>query len=69
MFTAYDKAIAAFITSLLGLLAAFNIPLPSGLNETTILAITPFITLVVTWLVPNKSELLAGAASKPGPTQ
>lgn len=53
MLTEYDKAIAAFLTSALGVLAAFNVEL-SWLSPTTIAAITPFISLIITWLVPNK---------------
>jgi hypothetical protein len=55
MVTQYDKAIAAFLTSLAGLGAAFGLSkYLTWLNQDTILAITPFVTMIVTWLVPNK---------------
>jgi hypothetical protein len=55
MITQYDKAIAAFLTSLAGLGAAFGLSkYLTWLNQDTILAITPFVTMIVTWLVPNK---------------
>lgn len=52
MFTSYDKAIAAFLTSLVGILAMFKLPV-GFISPETIAAVTPFITLVVTWIVPN----------------
>lgn len=55
MITSYDKAIAAFLTSLIGVLAMFNVS-AEWINPTTIGAITPFIAMVVTWLVPNKVD-------------
>lgn len=55
MYTEYDKAIVAFLSSLAGIVAAFNLTgLFPWLNSTTIAAITPFVTLVLTWLIPNK---------------
>jgi hypothetical protein len=69
MVTSYDKAIAAFLTSLLGLLAAFNLNF-SWLNPSTVAAVTPFVVLVVTWLVPNRAEPGApprAAAPPPSP--
>lgn len=55
MITQYDKAIAAFLTSLAGLAAAFGLSQYIGwLTQDTILAITPFVTMIVTWLVPNR---------------
>jgi len=54
MITQYDKAIAAFLSSVAGLAMAFGLTKwVSWLNQDTILAITPFVTMVVTWLVPN----------------
>lgn len=55
MLTAYDKAIAAFLTSLLGLVTAFSPKIGTWVNQDMILAITPFISLIVTFLVPNKA--------------
>lgn len=57
MVTPYDKAIAAFLTSLAGLIAAFYPPLAQWFNPDMVLAITPFISLIVTFLVPNKPSL------------
>ena len=51
MFTSYDKAIASFLGTLLPLLAAFGFHLP--FSTETIIAITPFISMILTWLVPN----------------
>lgn len=54
MITQYDKAIAAFLTSVAGLAAAFGLTkYVSWFNQDTILAITPFLTMIVTWVVPN----------------
>lgn len=64
MFTAYDKAIAAFITSLVGVLAIFKLPVGWATPE-MIAAITPFVTLVVTWIVPNlPAETIGQGISK-----
>lgn len=55
MYTAYDKAIAAFITSLLGILAMFKLPV-GWVTPEVVAALVPFLTMVVTWLVPNLPE-------------
>lgn len=57
MVTEYDKAIAAFLVSALGLLAAFHVDVP-WLTPGVIGAVTPFVTLVATWLVPNKKPVV-----------
>jgi hypothetical protein len=58
MVSQYDKAIAAFLTSLIGLIAAFSPRVKDWFNPDMILAITPFIAMIVTFLVPNKSPVL-----------
>lgn len=53
--TQYDKAIAAFLSSLASLITAFGAAKHvTWLNQDTVLAITPFITMIMVWLVPNK---------------
>jgi hypothetical protein len=53
MLTQYDKAIAAFLSALIGLLVAFNLPV-GWIDQNVILAVTPFIAAIITWIVPNK---------------
>lgn len=54
MYTQYDKAIAAFLTSVAGLAAAFGLTkVVTWLSQDVILAITPFVTAIVTWAVKN----------------
>lgn len=64
MYTEYDKAIAGFLTALLGVLAAFNVP-HEWLNPAVIAAVTPFATAIVVWLVPNLQARISVAASAP----
>lgn len=55
MVTQYDKAIAAFLSSVVGLATAFGLTkYLTWLNQDVIIAITPFVALVATFLVPNK---------------
>jgi len=53
MITEYDKAIAGFLTALVALLAAFKLPV-GWVTPDIILAVTPFLVAIVTWIVPNK---------------
>ena len=59
MVTQYDKAIAAFLSALVGLLLAFGLPV-GWLDQNIILAVTPFITAIVTWMVPNRPAIPGG---------
>ena len=59
MFTTVDKAITAFITSLIGILLSTNINIP-WLKPEIVQAVTPFITMVATWMVPNKPMAKGG---------
>lgn len=52
MYTQYDKAIAGLLTSLIGVLAAFNMPV-GWITPEIIAAVTPFVTMIVVFLVPN----------------
>lgn len=54
MLTQYDKAIAGFLTSLLGVLGAFHLDkyLP-WINSAVVAAITPFISYILIWAIPN----------------
>lgn len=53
MLTEFDKAIAAFLSSGLGLVAAWGLPVgPSTQN--VILSLTPLVSLIATYMVPNK---------------
>ena len=60
MITVYDKAIAGFLTAALSLLASFNLEF-WWFNATTISSITPFIVMIVVYLVPNRQEPVVGA--------
>lgn len=53
MVTEYDKAIAAFLVAGIQLLFAFKLTVP-GVSQEALLSIIPFVTGIVTWLVPNK---------------
>ena len=51
MLTQYDKAIVAFLTPVVAIL------LPDAwLSPEITTAITPFVTAIATWAVPNKPQ-------------
>lgn len=52
MYTQYDKAIAGLLTSLLGVLAMFQLPV-GWITPEVIGAVTPFLTMLIVFLVPN----------------
>jgi hypothetical protein len=54
MLTEYDKAIAAFLASAVQMLVAFKIGIP-GVSPESLLSMIPFVTGIVTWIIPNKS--------------
>lgn len=66
MYTEYDKAIAALLTALLGVLTAFNVD-PAWLSPAIVAAITPFVTAIVVWLVPNAAKPVPPPPAKQEP--
>jgi hypothetical protein len=55
MFTGMDKALAAFFTALVALLATFNIDLGAWAKDgTTVSVLAALITSIVVYYVPNK---------------
>jgi len=54
MFTEWDKAIAAFVTPILSILALTNI-LPADTATALVPTLTAVITAAATFFVPNKA--------------
>jgi hypothetical protein len=56
MYTAYDKAIAAAVIAIVGLLALiFHWSVPGWLTETNIMQVLVVVTPIVVGLIPNKA--------------
>jgi len=53
----YTKAIAALITSLIGIATAFNVPVDLGwITQTLIGAVAVILNVFFVWRLPNKSS-------------
>lgn len=56
MFTSFDKAIAAFLTALVSIIALTGLNLPDFFKDpATIAAIASVLSGIVTYFVPNKT--------------
>lgn len=56
MFTTFDKALAAFLASVVSLLAVFNIDVPFLADPAVQGVIVTVAVTVFTYLVPNKKS-------------
>lgn len=59
MHTTVNKALVAFLSSLLALLVALNVPVPGWLSEPEVLQaagalLASLLVGLLTWLVPNR---------------